>query len=191
MKIFRYGLMAVLILGISGVGRASAAGFSWNLQDPPPPPLSGFIPITQVGQPILFDFVTCSFMSGSITYKGCAEFQNQTNTTLTSFEFSFSDPTNVLGGADPSCVSDSFAVVTCTRNGSDYLIDFDCAPGSVCGIVPQGVFNVYEDAVDGANFPDVTVVPNATPEPSSIWLALSGMGSLGYLVRRRRRSNSN
>lgn len=186
MKILRYVMMAILTLGISGIAHA----FSWNLQDPPPPPLSGFIPITQVGAPILFDFVDCSFMIGGTTYKGCAEFQNQTNVTLTSFEFTFED-NPALGGALPQCASDSFAVVTCTKVGSDYDIFFDCAPGTVCGIVPQGVFNVYEDAIPGSQFPDVTVVPNAaTPEPSSIWLALSGMGSLGYVVRRRRRTSS-
>jgi len=187
MKILRYVLMVVMILGVSGAAHA----FSWNLQDPPPPPLSGFIPITQTGVPILFDFVDCSFMSGPITYKGCAEFQNQTNDILTSFEFTFEN-TPALGGATPNCVSDSFAVVTCSLVGSEYVIDFDCTPGSVCGIVPQGVFNVYEDALPGSQFPDVTVVPNATatPELSSIWLALSGMGSLGYVVRRRRRASS-
>lgn len=188
MKILRYVLMAVLTLSMSGI--AQAAGFSWNLQDPPPPPLSGFIPITQTGVPILFDFVDCSFMGGNITYKGCAEFQNQTSDTLTSFQFTFDDTSNVLGGATPNCISDSFSVVTCSLVGTNYLIAFDCDPGAVCGIAPQGVFNVYEDAVDGSKFPDVTVVPNATPEPSSIWLALSGMGSLGYLVRRRRRASS-
>jgi hypothetical protein len=188
MKILRYVVMAVLILGISGISHA--AGFSWNLQDPPPPPLSGFIPITQTGAPILFDFVDCSFMGGGITYKGCAEFQNQTNDTLTNFQFTFEN-SPALGGLTPNCVSDSFAVVTCGLVGSEYVIDFDCAPGTVCGIVPQGVFNLYEDALPGSQFPDVTVVPTAaTPEPSSIWLALSGMGSLGYLVRRRRRASS-
>jgi uncharacterized protein (TIGR03382 family) len=187
MKILRYVLMAVLILGVSGAAHA----FTWTLNDPPPPPLSGFIPITQTGVPILFDFVNCSFMSGAITYKGCAEFQNQTNDTLTNFQFTFEDPTDVLGGATPNCTSDSFSVVTCSLVGGDnYVIAFNCNPGTVCGIVPQGVFNVYEDAVDGSMFPNVTVVPNATPEPGSIWLALSGMGSLGYLVRRRRRTSN-
>ena len=188
MKTLRYLMMAVLTLSMSGIAQAS--GFSWNLQDPPPPPLSGFIPITQIGVPILFDFEDCSFMGGGITYKGCAEFQNQTSDTLTSFQFSFEN-TPALGGATPNCLSDSFAVVTCGLVGSEYEISFNCTPGTACGIVPDGVFNVYEDALPGSQFPDVTVIPNAaTPEPSSIWLALSGMGSLGYLVRRRRRAST-
>jgi uncharacterized protein (TIGR03382 family) len=184
MKVLRYVIMATLIMGISGI--ADASGFSWNLQDPIG---SSFVQVLP-GVPFAFSFQTCNVLEGGITYTGCANGQNMSTTdTLTSFEFTFEN-TAALGGATPSCVSDSFAVLTCSLVGDEYEIAFNCAPGSVCGIAPNGLFNIYENAVPGSEFPDVDGIANATPEPGSIWLALSGMGSLGYLVRRRRRTSS-
>ncbi len=184
MKILRYVLMAALAFGLSGI--AHAAGFSWNLQDPSG---SSFVQVLP-GVPFTFSFATCDVTLGGIAYTGCANGQNIGTQTLTSFEFSFEN-TPALGGVTPSCVSDSFAVLTCNLVGDEYIIAFNCDPSSPgCGIAPNGLFNVYENALPGAQFPDVNGVANFTPEPSSIWLALSGMGSLGYLVRRRRRSGS-
>ena len=184
MKILRYLMMATLIVGMSGIARA--AGFSWNLQDPPD---GGFFAVTQTGVPFSFTFEDCSFNVGGITYKGCAEGQNQTNVTLTSFQFTFEN-VPALGGATPNCISDSFAVVTCGLVGDQYVISYVCDPGAACGIAPDGVFNIYEDALPGSQFPVVGAIANPTPEPSSVWLVLSGMGSLGYLVRRRRSVSS-
>lgn len=187
MKILRYVLMAALAFGMSGI--AHAAGFSWNLQDPPG---GGFFAVTQVGVPFSFAFQDCNFVVGGVTYTGCAEGQNQTGATLTSFAFTFP---NTLGGLTPDCVSDSFAVITCTLSPdqTEYEISYVCDPSNVgCGVPPGGknTFNLYENAVAGSAFPTVTGVAGAAPEPGSIWLALSGMGSLGYLVRRRRRASS-
>ena len=184
MKILRYVLMAVLAFGMSGI--AHAAGFSWNLQDPPG---GGFFAVTQTGVPFSFAFQDCNFVVGGVTYIGCAEGQNQTGVTLTSFEFTFP---NTLGGLTPECVSDSFAVLSCTLSPdkTEYDISYICDPGTVCGVAPGNTFNLYENALNGSAFPTVTGVAGAAPEPGSIWLALSGMGSLGYLVRRRRRASS-
>src|ERR1700759_1575173 len=186
MKIFRYVVMAAVVLGMSSVAHA----FSWNLQDPPD---GGFFAVTQTGTPFSFTFEDCSFVIGCTHYKGCPEGQNQTNETLTSFLFTFDSNSALQSspqGPTPDCISDSFAVVTCSLVGSQYVISYVCDPGTVCGIAPDGVFNIYEDAVAGSMFPEVDAIANPTPEPSSIWLALSGMGSLGYLVRRRRRTSS-
>jgi hypothetical protein len=186
MKILRYAVMAVFILGIGGIAHAAPVGFSWNLQDPSG---SSFVQVLP-GVPFTFSFATCNVVLGGITYTGCANGQNISPTqTLTSFQFTFEN-TPALGGAAPSCVSDSFAVLSCSLVGDEYIFAYNCAPGTVCGIAPGGLFNMYENALPGSQFPDVTGVANFTPEPSSIWLALSGMGSLGYLVRRRRRSTS-
>ncbi|HEY1578947.1 MAG TPA: PEP-CTERM sorting domain-containing protein [Terracidiphilus sp.] len=185
MKILRYLLMASMTLGISGV----AHGFSWNLQDPTG---SSFVQVLP-GVPFAFSFADCNVVEGNITYTGCANGQNiSTTETLTSFDFTFAN-TAALGGASPDCVSDSFAVLTCSLSpdNSEYVLSFDCAPNTTCGIAPGGLFNLYENAVPGSQFPDVNgLAAGNTPEPSSIWLALSGMGSLGYLVRRRRRASS-
>ena len=186
MKILRYVLMAVLTLGINGIAHASSAGFSWNLQDPVG---SSFVQVLP-GVPFAFSFGDCNVLEGGVTYTGCANGQNISPTeTLTSFEFTFEN-TPALGGATPACVSDSFAVLTCNLVGDEYVIAFNCDPGAACGIPPGGLFDIFENAVTGSDFPPVNGVANFTPEPSSIWLALSGMGSVGYLVRRRRRASS-
>ena len=187
MKILRYLMMAILIVGMSGV--AHAAGFSWNLQDPP----TSDSPFFQVvpGVPFSFGFASCSEQEGNppITYTGCATGQNVSSVYLTSFEFSFASG-GVLAGLTPTCISDGFTALACglSSDGTEFVLDFtaDCTPGLPCGIAPNSFFQIFENATDGPDFPDVAGVAN-TPEPSSIWLALSGMGSLGYLVRRRRR----
>jgi hypothetical protein len=185
MKILRYAVMAVFILGIGGIAHAAPVGFSWNLQDPAG---SSFVQVLP-GVPFAFSFADCNVVLGSITYTGCANGQNISPTeTLTSFEFSFDNTAGGLG--TPSCVSDSFATITCNLIGNEYEIAYVCVPGTDCGVAPGKLFNVYENALPGSQFPVVNGVANATPEPSSIWLALSGMGSLGYLVRRRRRTSS-
>lgn len=177
-------MMAILTLGISGIAHAAGAGFSWNLQDPAG---SSFVQVVP-GVPFTFSFADCNVVLAGITYTGCANGQNVSTETLTSFEFSFDNTAGGLG--TPSCVSDSFAAITCNLVGNEYEIAYVCIPGTDCGVGPGKLFNVYENALPGSQFPDVTGVANFTPEPSSIWLALSGMGSLGYLVRRRRRANS-
>ena len=132
MKTFRYVLMAVLILGISSVSHASVAGFSWNLQDPAG---SSFVQVLP-GVPFTFSFGDCNVLLGNITYTGCANGQNISPTeNLTSFEFTFEN-TPALGGASPSCVSDSFAVLTCSLVGEEYVIAFNCAPNTDCGVAP-------------------------------------------------------
>ena len=189
MKIFRYVVMAILIVGMSGVAHA----FSWNLQDPD---LTSF-PTALPGVPFAFDFASCNRTlppgPGGVDYLGCANVGNGSATEyLTSFQFTFEN-TPALNGTDLDCVSDSFATITCGLNADKtaYVISYICDPSNpTCGIAPGASATILESFVDGPAFPDVTGVANFTPEPSSIWLALSGMGSLGYLVRRRRRTSS-
>lgn len=187
MKILRYVLMSALILAVSGIAHAAGAGFTWNLQDPPDPSFPTALP----GVPFTLVFASCDRTIDNVEYLGCANIGNGSPTqNLTSFEFTFQN-SPALGGAAPSCISDSFAVLTCSLVGNEYLLEFTCDPSDAsCGILPGHSVTVLESAVDGPDFPTVTGVANFTPEPSSIWLALSGMGSMGYLVRRRRRNNN-
>jgi len=192
MKIFRYLLMAVLALGISGIAHAAGAGFSWNLQDPTSTDSPFFI-LHPGDHAFSFGFITCSIPFGGVVYTGCAVGFNDTGETIETINFNFANA-NGLNGAPVNCLSDAFSDLNCnlSSDSSQYFLSFvdDCG-SSTCGIPDDHFFVILENGLPGGDFPDVAGVANPTPEPSSIWLALSGMGSLGYLVRRRRRANSN
>jgi hypothetical protein len=184
MKILRYLMLAVLALGMSNAAHA----FSWTLNDPSLADEPSFFQIDP-GVPFGFSFETCSVPLGGTTYKGCATGFNVSDQYLTSFVFTFADSSVLDGAGQISCSSDTFADISCNLVGDEFILSFDNCGSDPCGIAPGKAVTLLEDAVDGADFPDVDGIAN-TPEPSSIWLALSGMGSLGYLVRRRRRASN-
>lgn len=174
MKIFRYALVAVLFLGLRGV----AHGYAITVFDPPPSgPGFAFI---DPGVPFDVTFVPCFFN----TSEGCFLGINDSNTKLTTLDVVFPDTTS-LGGQPVNCttVGAAFGIADCTLSGDEYILDFSAGSG----IDPWSGFIIVEDGVDPSVFPTGTAIANPTPEPSSIWLALSGAGSLGYLVRRRRK----
>lgn len=184
MKILRYALMTVLILGVSSAAHA----FSWNLQDPQSTDSPFFV--LQPGQTAFsFSFITCSIPLNGVVYTGCAVGFNDTGKTLTTIDFNFANA-NGLNGDPAECTSDAFSDITCGAPSNNvYSLSFIDACGSkTCGIPDDNFFVILENGLPGGNFPDVAGVANPTPEPASIWMALSGLGSLGYLVRRRRKT---
>jgi hypothetical protein len=188
MKILRYLMVAILIVGMSGVARAS--GFSWNLQDPTSTDFPFFVLVP--GQTSFsFGFANCDLPLNGVVYTGCAVGLNLTGQTLTTIGFNFANA-NGLDGAPADCTSDAFSDISCGPPSNDvYSLTFNDDCGSkTCGIPDDHFFVILENGLPGGDFPDVAGVANPTPELSSIWLALSGMGSLGYLVRRRRKTSN-
>jgi hypothetical protein len=185
MKILRYVMMAALVLGISGVAHA----FSWTLQDPTSTDSPFFV--IQPGQPVTFGFANCDIWFEGTQYTGCAVGFNDSDQTLTTINFTF-DNTEGLGGAPAECSSDAFSDINCGAPADGvYSLSFQDACGSnSCGIDPYHFIVLLENGVPGGDFPDVAAVANPTPEPNSLLLALSGLGPLGYLVRRRRKASS-
>jgi hypothetical protein len=181
MKILRCVMMAVLILAVSNAAHA----FSWTLQDPTSTDSPFFV--AHPGVPFSFGFADCDIWFQGTQYTGCAVGFNDSDQTLTNIGFGF-DNNSALDGASADCTSDAFSDISCgpPSNGV-YSLNFEDACGTTsCGIEPYHFFVILENGASGSDFPDVAGVANV-PEPSSILMALTGMGSLGYFVRRRRR----
>ena len=194
MKIFRYLLLAVLFLGYRGMAHAYAI----VINDPSSFTMTPFDVVP--GVPFSFNFVSCNVTVGGVQMTGCAEGINDSNVTLTNIVLTYSD---VLGGT-PVCSSNAFDNIICgAPSGGQFVLSFGdhpsdesgcdgdddsddhSAPGT--GIAPGCGIYFYENQTDGPSFPEVHGIAN-TPEPGSIWLALSGLGSAGYLIRRRRKN---
>lgn len=186
MKILRYVLMAVVALGISGVAHA----FQFSVLDPQDPNPFPVVP----GVPFSVQFFPdCPTVLGGPD-SGCFfAINNSPTTILTSLQITF--PDNGPGGTDGQnvfCPTTNtlslFGNASCTLSDGVYTLLFTGGKG----IIPGQTFALVEDCdqngdcVPPANFPIATAVANATPEPSSIWMALTGISSLGYVVRRRR-----
>lgn len=177
MKFLRYFIMGVLLIGITGI--ASATKF--QILDPP----SGDSPffVVQPGTPFSFGFADCDVTLDGQQYTGCALGFNDSDKAITNLTLSFADTVSA-----PDCSSNAFSDCGFVESGGVYVLTFQDGCGSdSCGIAPYSFIVVLEDGVPGSDFPDVAGIAN-TPEPSSLLLALSSMGPLGYLVRRRRRN---
>jgi len=191
MKILRYLIAAVLVLGVSGIAHAFTFG-GLDPQDPNP------FPVTP-GQPFTIQFYAdCpSVLSGDPDNNdpnaGCFFLiNNSTTQTITSLQVTF--PDNGPGGTDGQnvyCIASTlFTESNCSLSNGVYTVDLYQGTGT--GVTPGEQFVLIEncdangDCVPPADFPEATVIANA-PEPSSIWMGLSSLGSLGYLLRRRRR----
>jgi len=173
MKIFRYLVMAVLFFGIHSVAHA----FAITVLDPPSGPGFAFI---EPGVPFPVTFVPCPFDFSD----GCFAGVNISDQTLTTLDLTFPD-TASLGGQDVTCsvVGSLFGAADCQLSGDEYILDFSAGSG----IAPYSFFFIVEDGVSPGDFPTGRAITNPTPELGSIWLALSGLGPLAYVVRRRRK----
>jgi len=185
MKIFRYLMMAVLTLGISGAAHA----FQFTVLDP-----SGSqptFPALNVNGPNPFTFYDCEVVSGD----GCFGFVNNTNSYVTAFQAtitftgSISDPTPdcPTTGQGPLYPSAFSIVDTCSLSGNTINVALSGTPG----IAPGTLIWIVETGIPDDQFPEDagTFTVTLAPEPSSIWMALTGISSLGYAVRRRRRNS--
>jgi len=177
MKIFRFLVMAALLVGISGIAKADSTDFVFGVLDPPSGP--GYA-VVQPGVPFELQFVSCPFF---IPYQGCFLGVNDSNQYLTSLDFTFPNNSS-LHGQTCSTVGTFFTDATCSFDATDDVYTIDFSGGT--GIPPYVPFLVVENGVDPSDFPIGTAIANG-PEPGSIWLLLSGTGAIGYAVRRRRR----
>lgn len=190
MKIFRYVMMmAALLLGVSGVARA----FTFQVLDPTGS--EGSLPPINLNGPNPFSFYTCNVFPAE---DGCFGAYNNSPDTITSFSATITDPnpTNPIApldcptaGADGQNSAFTNAPI-CTLVGNTITVSFSGGPG----VGPGHTIWIVESGEPASDFPadagtfTVTSVP-PVPEPSSIWMALSGTGVFGYLVRRRRRNS--
>jgi hypothetical protein len=186
MKILRYVLMAALVLGISGVANA----FQFSVLDPSGPQPT--FPPLNVNGPNPFTFYDCEVVSGD----GCFGFVNNTSFFITSFQATITF-TGSISDPDPECPTtgqgplypSAFSIVdTCSLSGNTINVALSGTPG----IAPGTLIWIVETGIPDDQFPEnagnFTVTAAPTPEPSSIWMALTGISSLGYAVRRRRKS---
>jgi hypothetical protein len=182
MKIIRYVLTAVLILAISGA--AHAAGFQFTVLDPAGGQTS--FPLVTPGVPFQFSFFDCP---GNITGDGCFAAFNNSSSILTGFTAVFTATTAI---PSPNCPNvgqgplfSAFSITNdCSVSGDTMTVDLTGGPG----IQPFSTFWLVESGLPDTDFlPNAgTATVTAVPEPGSIWMALTGISSLGYVVRRRR-----
>ena len=182
MKILRYAMMAVLILAISGVAHA----FQFTVLDPPGGQDS--FPFVVPGSTFQFSFFDCPSF---ITADGCFAVLNNSPDVLTTFTATFTatvpitnpDCPNISQGALNSAFS---TPLVCTSSGDTMTVALTGGPG----IQPNATFWLIETGLPDSDFLENagTATVNTTPEPSSIWMALTGITSLGYVVRRRRKA---
>ncbi|HEX5284434.1 MAG TPA: PEP-CTERM sorting domain-containing protein [Bryocella sp.] len=194
MKIFRYAMMGVLMLGVSGAARA----FTFQVLDPGNAPFP-----VEPGTPFAAQFGDCNAVDvpagqpATTPQTQCFYAENNSINppiTITSLEMVIIDGPATAGqpaDCDVSSPKSLFTGESCGFSGGVYTLDLtggnitsgtnfvlviDCDSSGNC---PQGLI----DATVNTNGP----VPASTPEPSSLWMALSGTGALGYILRRRRR----
>lgn len=185
MKILRFMTMAVLILGLTGVARA----VTFQVLDPSGS--QGNLPAINLTGPNTFSFYSpCTPFP---TEDGCFGAFNNSPYTITSFSATITDPnpTNPLTSLDcpTTAVGSTSSAFTnapvCDLVGNTMIVTFSGGPG----VGPGNTIWITETGEPGSDFPaDAgTFTVTIAPEPSSIWMALTGMGSLGYVVRRRRK----
>jgi hypothetical protein len=186
MKIFRFVVAAVVMLGLSGLAGATTV----RVLDPNSPQASS-PNIYSLDTPIDFSFYTCpSFISNGSDPMGCFSAVNYTGSVITDFTATITAKTSIPGGLSCPTGGDyglaaGFSDATCSASGDTMTFDFsggDIGLGSTIWIVEDGMKD-SDFKKDAGTFSVA-----ATPEPSSIWFALTGMSSLGYVVRRRRRA---
>lgn len=187
MKFLRCLVLSCFALGLTGIAHA----FTFSVLDPTGQQAN--LPlITVTGTPIPFSFYQCPpFIdpTGTNTTLGCFGAANGTAVPITSFSATITATSPLPSVSCPSGgafgLSQAFSIESCAVSGDTLTVDF--AGGDV---LPGSTLWILEDGVDVSDFPPGagTFTLNPTPEPSSLWLALTGVGPLGYAIRRRRKS---
>lgn len=200
MKMLRYFLAAVLMAGLCSTARADQDDFQFKVLDPVPPSGTS-ITFVDGSSPFAVAFGACP---SDIMANGCFFGYNESNQTFTFLDVTFtnstssSNPTdffNFLNGQPATCVTTPafsasnpqgslFGNASCllSQDGSVYTLDLSGGNG----ISPGMTFIMAETGADPSAFGVGTAVVGTTPEPGSIWMAVSGAASVGYLLRRRR-----
>jgi hypothetical protein len=185
MKILRYVVLSVLALGLTGVANAT----NFRLLDPTGS--QGNFPAINPTGSNPFSFYDCTFITGD----GCFGAVNDTAFNITSFSATITANVPI---SSLDCPTDAFSGLNsaftdapiCTFSGDTMTVVFSGGPG----VAPGSTIWITEDDIPDSDFDPgagsfTVTTAAATPEPSSIWMALTGMGSLGYLLRRRRGSS--
>ena len=200
MKIHRYLSAAVLMTALCGVARADQDDFQFKVLDPVPPSGTS-ITLVDGSSPFHVQFSACP---SDIAANGCFFGLNESNQTFNFLDVTFtnstssSDPTDFfdyLNGQPATCVTTPaysssnpqgslFANANCSLSPDGSVYSLELSGGN--GISPGMRFIMAETGADPSAFGVGTAVVGTTPEPGSIWMVLSGVGSLGYLLRRRR-----
>jgi hypothetical protein len=188
MKFLRYLIAAMLVIGITGVANA----FTFSVLDPTGLQKNAPI-IMDTGIPIDFSFYACPASidpSGTDKTLGCFEAVNGTSGPITSFSATIT-ATKDLPAVDCSTdgaygLSGAFTESSCSVSGDTLTVDFTGGD-----VLPNSTIVIVEDGVKDSEFKKDagTFTVNSTPEPGTIWMALTGIGPLGYLVRRRRKTS--
>jgi hypothetical protein len=173
MKIIRFLAVIALLIASSGMAKAYVIG----VLDPVSGP--GYSTV-EPGQTFPLTFINDCWVFG-INAQGCFFGLNVSDQPLTTLNLTI--PGIKGQTADCQTVGTLFADATCTETDDVYTLDFSGGTG----IGACTYFVIYENGVNAADFPAGSAVADPTPEPGSLWLALSGTGTLGYFVRRRRR----
>jgi hypothetical protein len=183
MKILRYVLMLALALGMSGAAHA----FQFTVLDPAGGQDS--FPLVTPGSTFSFSFFDCP---ANINADGCFAVFNNSAVVLTNFTATFSA---IVPITSPDCPNigqgqlfSAFSITNqCSADGDTMTVDLTGSPG----IQPFSTFWLVETGLPDSDFLEnagTATVTAATPEPGTIWMALTGISSLGYAVRRRRKS---
>lgn len=188
MKVLRYLIAAMLLVGLTGVANATI----FRVLDPTGP--EGSLPQLNFNGTNDFSLYTCSEFSADSCFGAFNPLPQAVS--LASFTATLTANPGVDLGT-PDCPTGTFdsvasafsANVICTVTGNVTtgetlhvtFTDGSVAQGGNLWIVsddlPPGDF-----AADAGTFSVTT-----TPEPGSIWMALTGLSSFGYIVRRRRK----
>ena len=193
MKITRFLTLAIALLGLSGISRA----VTFRVLDPPGP--QSVFNAANVGGPnAIPGFYQQCFTFTAANPGGCYGVINTTTSVLTSFEGTIDSPISLPDSDDSSSIcptdgqgslSNSFSVVGCSISNNVITVDLSGAPGiqglSFFYLVETGI--PAADFLSGNTYGSFTVTAAATPEPASLWMALTGLAPLGYALRRRRR----
>jgi len=191
---------AALIVSFPCMARADLPDFQFKVLDPVPPSRPFLV---DGSTPFAVQFLPCP---QSVNATGCFYAYNNSKLTFTSIDVTFtnstdpSDPqnfTDFLNSQPATCVTTPgfptdpqgslFSSANCglSQDGMEYFLEL--SGGS--GITPGETFILTETGPDPEAFGVGTAVLGTAPEPSSIWMALSASGGLGYLLRRRRRAD--
>lgn len=184
MKMFCCFIAIVLFCGFTGVAGASSLDFKMGVLDAP---TTNFFNITGTA-PFDINFSSCPSF---ITADGCFLAINDTsNLTFTSLNMIF--PTNqYLAGQTAACdttlfgssLTFAFSNVSCSFDGSNFLLDFFGGPG----ISPGNTLDIVESGVPYPEFGTGTGMVGVTPEPSSVLLMSTGVALLlGFMFATKR-----